>query len=464
MRARRHRSVSAVIAGVLLAFILAVILSREPGHAEAARAPVSIHLEPVGQHELATSSRLVIRLRAKRTFRARVSAHLKDRSGQTVLTHPRSYLLRSGRSRRLVLPLGDRARTQVSECARRRIVVTVAGRRGERRLRRTSSTALRLDPPACGRFFGPRSFWNTPLPGDAPLDAQSQAITDGLLREVDHSFRAPPHPTINTTAYSTPLYTVARDQPRTRVTLDSPPGYAPHLESRFASVPVPAGARPAAGSDGHMVVWQPSTDTLWEFFGMRFERGAWVASWGGRLDSVSHGPGHYAPPVANLGATATSLSLAGGLMTSAELRRGHIDHALAVAVPNVRRGYHALPAQRSDGSSTSPTAVPEGARFRLDPKLNVDSLGLPPTVRAMAVAAQRYGIVVRDQSSVVAFYAEDPTPFAADPYPALFGGLAPWDLLRTFPWQHLQLTTMPLVASPGGERPGSIFCRILLCP
>ncbi len=430
------------------------------GSAAAARPPVSVGIELAGQHELAASGRLVVRLRARRTFRARLSARRAGPAGSFKLVRARSVLLRKGRTRRVTLRLTRAGRARVTECAPRWLVITVERRRHGRPRRHRAE--LRLDPPACGRFFGSHSFWNTPVAGE-PLDPQSNEITGELLREVSDSFQTPPHPTINTTAYSTPVYTVPREQSRTRVSLALPPGYAPHLESRFADVPMPAGARPATGSDGHMVVWQPSTDTLWEFFGMRIERGQWVASWGGRLDGASRGPGHYEPPVANLGATATGLSLAGGLITTAELQRGRIDHALAVAVPNARRGYRVEPAQRSDGSSDSPTAVPEGARFRLDPQLDIDALRLAPAVHAMAVAAQRYGIVVRDQSSVVAFYAEDPHPTGFDPYPSLFGGLAPWDLLRSFPWRHLQLVRMRLVPSPPGERPGSIFCDAFAC-
>ena len=41
---------------------------------------------------------------------------------------------------------------------------------------------------------------------------------------------------------------------------------------------------------------------------------------------------------------------------------------------------------------------------------------MSPFVRAMAVAAQRYGIVVRDGAGAVTFYAEDPTPTGSNPF------------------------------------------------
>ena len=59
----------------------------------------------------------------------------------------------------------------------------------------------------------------------------------------------------------------------------------------------------------------------------------------------------------------------------------------------------------------------------------------------MAEAAQRYGIVVRDQSGVVAFAGEDPTPTGSNPWAGpggWFSGQYPSTLVQQFPWAHLQ--------------------------
>jgi hypothetical protein len=99
------------------------------------------------------------------------------------------------------------------------------------------------------------------------------------------------------------------------------------------------------------------------------------------------------------------------------------------------------PAQRTDGWINGGLVVPEGMRFRLDPTLDIASLHLPPLVRMLAEAAQRYGIVVRDKSGGVTFYAEDPAPLGANPYAGdngFFGGDYPNHLLARFPWSRLQ--------------------------
>jgi hypothetical protein len=139
------------------------------------------------------------------------------------------------------------------------------------------------------------------------------------------------------------------------------------------------------------------------------------------------------------------------MMTPRELASGQIDHALSLGVPETRSSAFSRPAQRTDGVSPCAHAVPEGARFRLDPKLDIDSLGLSPPVAAIARAAQQYGIYVRDQAGSVTFYAQSSASLPSDPYPAIFGGRPAYDVLASFPWAHLQLTQMQLVPTGRGS-------------
>ena len=313
--------------------------------------------------------------------------------------------------------------------------------------------ALALASGACGggsgppdvpgrrapRWFAPTSVWNRPLPRNVRIDPQSATLVAALAAQAKGS----PPATINTTQYSTPVYTVSRRQRRVRVTLDNHATYAASLAHAIRRVPIPRNAQPARGSDEHMVVWQPATDTMWEFWKMQRKPDGWHAKSAGRMRHVSRNPGYFAGPTGfPWGATATSLPLLGGLILPGELRRGRIDHALAIAIPRPRAGVWTFPAQRTDGWVRDPNAVPEGARFRLDPSVNVASLGLSRPVRAIARAAQRYGIIVRDYAGSVAFYAQDPTPLRRNPYPAIFGSRTMQESLRNFPWDKLQLIEM----------------------
>jgi hypothetical protein len=261
-------------------------------------------------------------------------------------------------------------------------------------------------------------------------------------------------PWINTTSYGVPILTVGPDQSTASVQLDHAPDAA--LSSAWSSVPLPPAARASAGSDGYLVVWQPSSDRMWEFWRLARHSDGWHASWGGAMRHVSTSPGVYTPgawPGAKpwWGATASSLALAGGVMTIDELRRGRIDHALALAVPDVRASLIVDPAQRTDGTSQGATALPEGAHLRLDPRIDLSSLEMTPLARMMAEAAQRYGIVVRDFAGVVAFEGEDPTPTGTDPYKGpdgFYGGLQPSQVIASFPWADLQVLKMDAHPEP----------------
>jgi hypothetical protein len=298
-------------------------------------------------------------------------------------------------------------------------------------------------PPA---LFAPNSIWNAPLPADAARDSASSRLVSALLTQ-----EAARGPWINTTAFSTPVYRVPSGQSTVRVWIDHPPSSnADSLERQLAHVPIPSGARPSHDSDSRMVVWQASSDTQWELWHVSRRPGGfkpgWHAGWGAVIHNVSQSTGINPRP---FGATASGLALMGGLIRLDDVRRGSIDHALALGVPRVTRGVAVAPANRSDGRFSGSNTIPEGTRFRLDPSLNLDSLGLPPATLAIARAAQRYGMIVRDGSGAVSLYAEDPTPTGSNPYPSWFGGQSPAQVMQRFPWSRLEA----LAPNPGDGTP-----------
>jgi hypothetical protein len=304
---------------------------------------------------------------------------------------------------------------------------------------------------ASSRFFAPTSVWNVPLAADAPLDPQSPLLVATLLRQVTLEVAAQRGPYVNTIQYSTPVYTVRKSQRRVPVQLDT---YTPsRLQRAFRAVPLPNRAHPADGTDAHLTVWQPSTDRMWEFWKLQRRKGRWHAAWGGAMRKVSRRGGYYKRTVwpgarSYWGATATSLPLVGGLIRINELRAGRVDHALALGLPEIRSGVFSLPAQRTDGTVDRMDAIPAGARFRLDPTLDLSTLQMPPFVRVLAEAAQKYGMIVRDTSGAIAFYGEDPRPRDPNPYPRLIGPAYDnghlYEDLAQFPWDRLQLVRMRL--------------------
>ncbi len=309
------------------------------------------------------------------------------------------------------------------------------------------------------RFFAPGSAWNRPVPASARLAPRSTDLVRAFDAVVLREDRVKHPPSINTIYYSVPIYTVPANQPAVMVQLVNHRP-EPALQSAWDAVPLPTNAQPAAGTDKHLVVSQPSTDRLWEFWHLEQTLTGWQAGWGGAIQNVSADSGAYGPEAwpgaqRGWGASGSSLSIAGGLITLEDLELGQINHALAMAIPNVRAGVYASPAQRTDGKSTEPLSLPEGAHLRLDPKLNLATLHLPRLTLMMARAAQRYGIIIRDGAAEVVFYAQDPVPTGTEPYAGpdgYFEGRSPRELLAAFPWKHLQVLRMALHRI-GGSRP-----------
>jgi hypothetical protein len=320
--------------------------------------------------------------------------------------------------------------------------------------RTTSQPAARIarELPVDAGWLAPDSIFNAPIARTALVDPASAAYVRRLAREAHRAA------TINALRWSTPVYRVGADQPGVRVQLDTP--NAPDLQARLEHVPLPADARAATGTDGNVVVVQASSDTAWELWRMRRDAGGAVhARWAGVVNPLSQHSGvfHDVPDAAGggwrerwfWGVTAAKLVKLGGLLTARELASGRIEHALAIATPNPRARLFAVPAQGTDGDGAAGDTLPEGARLRLDPSLDIDTLGLPPLTRALAEAAQRYGLVVNNRTgSTVAFYSEDPKGLGFDPYPEIFRGTSPWQVAHAFPWDRLQVLRMQLRSAP----------------
>jgi hypothetical protein len=291
-------------------------------------------------------------------------------------------------------------------------------------------------------MFAADSFWYQALPKGVPLSANSDALAAEFARQVRSYYG---HVGVNTEAYSSPIYIVGDRAALTAVSNwpCQPSGYVSReLEAQWSAVPIPPYARPAAGSDAEMAIYQPSTDTLWEFWRFRKNGPEWQACWGGTMPAVSQSRGIWTKP---FGASATGLPFAGGQVTIAELRRGEIDHVIGIALVDAASWETvSWPANRSDGYNPdhAPNRIAEGQRFRLDPTINVARLKMSRVARVVATAAQKYGFVVWDKAGAVSLRFENPLDFTVigepDPYPDLFRGVPAYAILNGIPWDRMQ--------------------------
>jgi len=228
-------------------------------------------------------------------------------------------------------------------------------------------------------LFAPDSVWATPVSASAPIDPNSPRLVARLVAQIETERAAGGGPSLGTRSRTT-LYEVGPDQPRVPVFLDTGP-WGDQLAARFLEgVPIPPGALPVAGEDHAMTVWQPSTDSYWEFYDMRqalhapqFARSPAVASgcslpsgtYSYKLTSVNeHGETPAEVPLAK-----ARVPEAGGCVT---LRWGAIGGATAY---RVYRG--------SEGSAFSYLAtVPAGGVSFVDDGLSSTDGTLPPSVNS----------------------------------------------------------------------------------
>lgn len=317
----------------------------------------------------------------------------------------------------------------------------------------TAAAAVALVQVVPRHVFAPTSFWYKPIPYDAPLNAKSATYVDEFLREKKAFYGTV---SINLAAYASPEYVVGPNAPTVEVSewdAQHKGRLDPGLAEQWSAVPIPDYAQSADGTDQEMTVYQPSTDTIWEFWLAQKIGGQWRACWGGRMDHVSKSdgiwPNHY-------GTTATSLPFMGGQITAEELARGRIDHVMGIALVEPDNwDVVSWPASRSDGYNPNhvPGRIPEGLRFRLDPTVDVDALKLSRVGMIVARAAQKYGFVVWDKAGAICLRANNPKAYTLagkkDPYPDLFQGTPVWKVLEGIPWDKLQFLPLDYGKPPG---------------
>lgn len=323
-----------------------------------------------------------------------------------------------------------------------------------------------------GREFADDSYVHRALEADAEIDPKSDLWVADLQRQIKKYYGTA---SVNFEAYSPPIYIAGPEQPTVRVkaqrSSDSSWRFAP-LQAQWNDVPLPDDFAPASGTDREAIVYQPSTGLYWEFWLLEQTSSRtinstgrsvteWRAAWGGRIDDLKKNPGFFVttPDGYKFGTAATGLALLAGLITIEEQRRGVIDHALHFAIPEIRASAWTHPAQRSDGDRHHEDAIPQGVTFRLPADLNLDETDMDPYARMIAKAVQKYGMVLRDISGSVNFYAENPSNrYKEHPYYGPGGILRcpnstyDWSCstnnrLRGFPWGKLQALKVKLITA-----------------
>ncbi|WP_052465846.1 malectin domain-containing carbohydrate-binding protein [Mobilicoccus massiliensis] len=279
---------------------------------------------------------------------------------------------------------------------------------------------------------------------NAPRAENSGAVMERLRKNIDGGYGYSAG--VNAYQYNSAFYTATPTTPRHTVSFYDcqNKGWIPTSlydgPRYFVDVPIPDGAVPATGTDAQLGVYDPSTDQLWEFWVMRrTSTGGWEACWGGRIDDVKSSHGAFPAP---FGVSASGLAMAGGVVSIQEAARGQIDHALYLTVTEAKALGFSYPANRTDGRTDAEDVPMEGQRLRLDPSIDVTTLGLTTFGQAVARAAQKYGFIVSDIGGAVAIATESGRPderrTGLNPWDVLLGGPS-YLALAKFPWERVEL-------------------------
>jgi hypothetical protein len=287
----------------------------------------------------------------------------------------------------------------------------------------------RAQPPDSLIPFAPNSPFRSPIPSSAELDQDSDRIVANISR--DDALIA------NLTAFAIPIYAAHENTPRYSVQCTMPDaGSCPFSGHQ---VPIPDGAVPNAGSDGAMVVVDNSSGLSFEFWQAVHVNNEWTTSFGAinRLDGQGWsdmGTGY---------ATASGASRLGGVIRIAEITQGYVPHALALQSKYVCANVFRWPATHTDGRYQGSDCIPEGARIRLDPSVDVDTLAATPAERAVAHALQTYGGYVVDYGGAplsVTFELDTTATTGSIGIRYEQAGLRwDYDSLPSIPWNRLQV-------------------------
>lgn len=164
-------------------------------------------------------------------------------------------------------------------------------------------------------------------------------------------------------------------------------------ESDPGPYPVPVDAPVEHGSDHHVIVVDDSTCRLYELFdATRTSATTWTAGSGATWDLRSNA----LRPAGWTSADAAGLAILPGLVRYEEVAAGRIDHAVRFTAPVTQRSY-LWPARHQAGSTSSATAPPMGAMFRL--RADFDTSRLGPQARVVAEALKTHGMVLADNGS-----------------------------------------------------------------
>ena len=298
----------------------------------------------------------------------------------------------------------------------------------------TQSFSATVSTPAASssfaRLYAGSAFINTPIGPSPSLDPNSAGMVSSALAAYQSNANLS-----NNDEWGIPIV-AADDQSSSYVVgcLEYDCSFS------FPAVHIPTMAEPDTGSDGHLVVLEPDGSEM-DMWTANKTGSGWDA--GSRWLTTDTGSAVNCTTFNGCGgADVADFALAAGLVRPEEIAQGHIDHALMITTPDTRSGYVACPAEGTDGTHSSPDALPIGAHVQLDPSIDVSALPIPSWQKVIATALQQYGAYVGDTGGSLAVEAE--SNLGRPGYDAWAQAGVPSDSpsLSDLPWSSMRVLSM----------------------
>jgi hypothetical protein len=259
------------------------------------------------------------------------------------------------------------------------------------------------------RAFSADSWWNTPLPDEAPIDPNDQAVL--------HYLRTAPQSgngclNLAGTAgspWGQPIYWAKPSDPQYDVQGVVAAGRPPELDD----IRIPVNARAASNSDNTMTIFDRSAGYVTALTGAQYDarKDRWTAS--GATVTYVHSNGlnvltGLSDNAHNIG---THRGNNGATMAVRwdMVQAGAITNVLKVASGPELANRWVFPLVGSDGgyNGSDPAVPPEGLRLRVKPSVNLNKLHLEPQAAIIARALKKYGIYLGDSGRLTALKLED---------------------------------------------------------
>lgn len=256
--------------------------------------------------------------------------------------------------------------------------------------------------------FEAGSWWNTPIPRNAPTNPASRRILNYLRTAPGRGRGCLMLAGAAGGQWGQPIYYANAADPTYSVT-----GVAGVNLPELASLRIPRGAEAASNRDSGMVIYDLAKNYVVALSRASYnpQQDSWTAT-GATVTYLnsnglnvatgrSNDPRNRGTHRGNTGATMA--------VEWDEVAAGRIGRVLKVASGPEVSARFVFPMVGSDGDyrGDNPAVPPQGLRFRIKPSVDLAALDLNPEARVIARALQRYGFYIGDSGGTTALKLED---------------------------------------------------------